>query len=145
MDIFRISERVSGIKMLIFAVRTILLFGGIYLLWRGFVILWELRPVRKKKYTTVVKAKVTELTQEQRSASMNTYYLPRFEYEQDGEIKAFSPKQAYRPCRLKLGGEVTLCVSEKGKFRTIRSDISLKKAAALILLGAAFVALQIFL
>lgn len=143
-DVFRISERVSGIMMLVFAVRTILLFGGVFLLWRGLIILWELRPIRRKKFVTVVTAKVTELTQEHRSASMNTYYLPRFEYEQDGEVKAFSPKNAYRPCRLKLNSEVTLCISEKGKFRTIRGNISLVKAAAFILIGAALVILQIF-
>jgi hypothetical protein len=96
---------------------------------------WEIRPIRKKKFTTVVTAKVTELTEEHHSGSMNTYYLPRFIYEIDGEEKAFSPHKAYRPCPLKLDSEVTLCISKKGKFRTIRQNVSAVKAAAFIVSG----------
>lgn len=144
LDIFNISERVSGWMMLVFAARTVILFGGVFLIWKGLTLLWEIRPVRRKKFTSVVTARVTELNQESRSASMNTYWMPRFEYEQDGVTKAFSPKEAYRPCRLKLGSEVTLCLADNGKFRTVRSEITLLKALLPLIIGAVMTAAMIF-
>lgn len=145
MDIFRINERVSPAMMGLFLLRAALLFIGVYLVYKGIVLLWELRPVRKKKYTTVVDAKVTELVREQRSASMNTYFMPRFEYEDDGEVKVFQPKESYRPCRLKLGGDVKLCISEKGKFRTVRKELTLTKAFVILGVGLVLALAQILI
>jgi hypothetical protein len=139
----KLSDKIPGFAMIVFTLRTILLFGGIFLIWKGLSFLWELRPIRRKKYTTVVSAEVTELTEERRSASMNRYIMPRFEYEEDGEVKAFSPKSAYHPCRLKLGKTVTLCLAENGKFRTIRSELSTAKSIAMIAAGLVLVILQI--
>lgn len=145
LDIFNISERVSGFMMFVFLLRTVLLFGGILVCRYGIVMLWELRPVRKKRYSTVVEATVAEVTEENRSASMNRYLMPRFEYEQDGEVKYFMPREAYRPCRLKQGGKVKLCLGEKGKFRTIRSEVTLAKALIFTTAGLAIALLTIIL
>jgi hypothetical protein len=138
------ADSLSGYALLIFGIRTLVLIAGVYLIWRGLVLLWELRPIRRKKYTTVVDAEVTELNEEHHSASMNVYFMPRFEYEQSGETKAFSPSKSYRPCRLKLGGRVTLCIAESGKFRTIRKNISVKKALLILVIGIALAVSQIF-
>jgi hypothetical protein len=139
----QIAEKIGGWTLIIFGLRTAALIAGVFIARYGLLLLWELRPIRRKKYGTVVDARVTELNEEKRSASMNVYFMPRFEYEQDGVIKAFSPKKAYRPCRLKLNGAVKLCLGENGKFRAVRKDISFKKAAAFTLIGLALVLSQL--
>lgn len=131
------------IKMMIFALRTALLFAGAVLVWRSLAALWEKRPVVfKKRYVTISPAKVIEITEERRSASQNTYYLVRFEYEENGESRVFAPP-SYRPCRLNVGDEVTLLVGKKGRFRTVRKKLSVALALIKLAVGAALIILQL--
>ena len=131
------------LKMIIFALRTAMLFAGVVLVWRSLAVLWEKRPVIiKKRYVTKTPAKVIEITEERRSASQNTYYLVRFEYEENGERKVFAPP-SYRPCRLKVGDEVTLFVGKKGRFRTVRKKLRAPAALLTLALGAALIILQL--
>ncbi|MCD8094794.1 MAG: hypothetical protein LUE12_01515 [Ruminococcus sp.] len=138
-----VLENIGALKMTIFALRTIVLFGGIFFLWWGIRLLWELRPVRKKKYTTVVHATVDEAVEENRSASMNSYYKLRFVYELDGEERVFAPIYSVRNARVKAEERVKLCISGKNKFRTIREKTTLKKALLLCLVGVALILSQI--
>lgn len=133
---------------MVFWIRTVALFVGIAFLWKGVVLLWEMRPIRRKKYTEIVDATVTELTEERRSASMYPYYMPRFEYEVDGETKSFMPDKSYRPCRLKLGGEVILCLGKRRRirsklpFRTIRKNVTPAKSTLFLIIGAFLIITQ---
>ena len=131
------------LKMIIFALRTAMLFAGVVIVWRSLAVLWEKRPVIfKKRYVTITPAKVIEITEERHSASQNTYYLVRFEYEENGERKVFAPP-SYRPCRLKVGDEVTLLVGKKGRFRTVRKKLSVPLALIKLAAGAVLIILQL--
>ncbi|MCD7741064.1 MAG: hypothetical protein LUI06_02525 [Ruminococcus sp.] len=136
-------EEISSFSYAMFFLRTVMLFGGIVCVWYGIKLLWEIRPVRKKKYAVVVDARVTEVTEEHRSASMNGYYIPRFEYELDGQKQYFSPKDSIRPCKLKVDDEVRLCLKENGKFRAVRKSLKPLKGIIFIVIGIALIIPQL--
>ena len=145
MGITQAFDRISGAQYALFGVRTVMLFAGIFLIWRALLRLWELRPLRRKKYVLITEAAVTGVPEEKRSASLDTYFLPRFEYEQDGKKLFYMPKDAVRPCRLRPGDRVTLCLDAKGGFRAVRRSVSPKGSFVMLGVGLLLAILQIVL
>ncbi len=138
-------ENVDGTTMLILILRTVVLFAGVFLLYFGLRCLWEIRPVRKKKYSRIVRARVIEIIEEHRSATLNVYITPRFEFFNDeGKREEFMPPKAVHPCRLKFEDEVKLCITPDRKFRAIRSKIKLKASLIYFFIGALLILTQTF-
>lgn len=141
-DLFK--RDISGGQYTMFTIRTVMMFAGIALIWAAFKLLWELRPIRRKRWTFVTDAVVTEVTEERRSSTINSYYIPRFEYLKDGKKEYYSPKDAVRPCRLRVDEQVVLCLDGKGRFRAIRKRITFARPLIMLAAGLLMLIPQMF-
>ena len=139
------ADNLDGASLLMLTLRTAVLFGGIALLIIGIRWLWEIRPIFKRRYSRIVSAKVIEIIEEHRSATLNVYITPRFEFINDeGKREEFMPPKAVHPCRLKFEDEVKLCITPDRKFRAIRSRIKFKTSLIFAAAGLLLIATQIF-
>lgn len=143
-----IDEMISNLgswQILFFVLRSAVMFASLFMMWRGFTWLWELRPV-SKKLTKKVEAEVVEIEEEHRSATTNVYCTPHFVWFEDGKRQEFAPKKPLCPCRLRAEDEVFLFLdeSQNGRYRFKRKKLSLTKALILFISGAVLFFLSVF-